>query len=228
MKNPAKLSHGELAEIATRMLQILYGKEHQDGSWTYAADKEWCGGDICQDAASLLDRYGLVPQKIGLGEPMDSANEPCRSHDFDLKIDGPVLREQRLLLLAVANDLNRGRRQPGYPGEKELVEGLLSLTDEIADQAADRYGIDCLLPVSDESNDTNDGDQQQVSSVSRYILYDFDEGNLATTRVYDQYDEAAADADQLDNVVILALEFEEENPEPCQDEQPSGEPGPSD
>ena len=108
------------------------------------------------------------------------------------------------------------------------MEGLLNLTDAIADQAADRYGIDCLLPISDEPNDVNDGDRQQVSRVSRYVLYDFDEGTLATTMVYDEYAEAAADADQLDNVMILAVEFEEEHPEPRQRDQPSAEPGPSD
>ena len=148
MKNPARLSHGELVEIVTGVLQILYGEERQDVSWTYAADKEWCGGDVCEAAAELLDRYGLVPEADSHGEPMEPAGIP----------------ESR----------------------------------------------------------------PQVSSVCRYILYDFDEGDLATTRVYDEYAEAAADADQLNNVVILALEFEEENPEPCQREQPPGEPGPSD
>ena len=73
MKNPARLSHGELAKIVTEVLQILYGEERQDGSWTYAADKEWCGGDVCQDAAGLLDRYGLVPEADGHGEPMEPA-----------------------------------------------------------------------------------------------------------------------------------------------------------
>jgi len=148
MKNPAKLSHGELAEIATRMLQILYGKEHQDGSWTYAADKEWCGGDICQDVAGLLERHGVMPEAVGHGEAMEPA--------------------------ATAESRPQG------------------------------------------------------STVSRYILYDFDAGDLATTRVYDEYAEAVANADQLDNVMILAVEFEEENPETCQREQLLGESGPSD
>ena len=30
------------------------------------------------------------------------------------------------------------------------MEGLISLTDEIADQAHDRFGVDCLLDESDQ------------------------------------------------------------------------------
>jgi len=73
MINPATLSHEQLAEIVTGMVQILYGTEQDDGSWTYAADKEWCGGDVCQDAAWLLDRFGLLPEAEGDGEAMKPA-----------------------------------------------------------------------------------------------------------------------------------------------------------
>ena len=68
MNNPASLSHDQLVEIVTGMLQILYGVEHEDGSWSYAADKEWSGGDVCEAAAGLLQPYGLVPEAEGAGE----------------------------------------------------------------------------------------------------------------------------------------------------------------
>ena len=71
MKNPVTLSRDQLIEIVTGMLQILYGKEHSDGSWTYAADKQWCGGDICEGAALLLDRFGLVPEAERNGQRID-------------------------------------------------------------------------------------------------------------------------------------------------------------
>ena len=71
MKNPASLARDQLIEIVTGMLQILYGRWHDDGSWTYAADKEWCGGDICEAAAGLLGKFDLVPECEGDGEPMD-------------------------------------------------------------------------------------------------------------------------------------------------------------
>jgi len=57
----------------------------------------------------------------------------------------------------------------------------------------------------------------------RYILFDHDMGSLATTTVYDDYEDAAEDASRLNNVVVLALAFETEGPsEP--DEQPDGPP----
>jgi hypothetical protein len=71
MKNPSNLTREELVEITTGIVRILYGREHADGSWTYSADKEWCGGDVCGAAALLLDRFGLVPRVEGNGEPMD-------------------------------------------------------------------------------------------------------------------------------------------------------------
>ncbi len=42
-------------------------------------------------------------------------------------------------------------------------------------------------------------------AASRYILYDFDTGDLATTTVYTDYGEAAEDADQLANVLVVPL-----------------------
>ena len=48
-----------------------------------------------------------------------------------------------------------------------------------------------------------------ADEVRRYVLYDFDMGDLATTRVYDSYQEAADDASPLDNVIVVPLVFEE-------------------
>jgi hypothetical protein len=76
---------------------------------------------------------------------------------------------------------------------------------------------------------------EESAIVSRYILYDFDSDDLATTNVYHSYDEAAVDASQLDNVIILALPFEmptdetDEEEDYCECEEPgyfySGVPG---
>jgi hypothetical protein len=76
MKNPANLSHDQLVYIATGMMQLLYGVEHADSSWTYAADKEWRGSDVCEAAAGLLGQFGLVPAADGVGEPMEPAAAP--------------------------------------------------------------------------------------------------------------------------------------------------------
>jgi hypothetical protein len=71
MKNPANLTHEELVEIATGLQQILYGREHEDGRWSYQVDKQWSGADVCEAAAELLSRFDLVPDSEGDGEPVD-------------------------------------------------------------------------------------------------------------------------------------------------------------
>jgi hypothetical protein len=68
MKNPAALPRDQLVEIATGLQQILYGREHEDGTWSYAADKQWSGADVCEAAAELLGRFDLVPDSKGDGQ----------------------------------------------------------------------------------------------------------------------------------------------------------------
>lgn len=57
------------------------------------------------------------------------------------RIDGPLLREQRSVLIELANDSRLTTE------ERIALNGLVELTDVIADQAHDVYGIDCLLIV---------------------------------------------------------------------------------
>ena len=57
-----------------------------------------------------------------------------------------------------------------------------------------------------------------ASEVRKYILYDFDAGDLATTNVYDSYPEAADDASELDNVIIMPLVFEKQTADTAEPE----------
>ena len=41
--------------------------------------------------------------------------------------------------------------------------------------------------------------------MDRYVIYDFDSDNLATTAVYQSYEEATEDASELNNILILRL-----------------------
>ena len=67
-------------------------------------------------------------------------------NNYALRIDGPLLRNQRRLLLKVMDATFRGTPYiPRVDDDNELLEGLMALLDEIADQAHDHYGIDCLL-----------------------------------------------------------------------------------
>jgi hypothetical protein len=75
-----------------------------------------------------------------------------RLHDYSLRIDGPLLRSQRQWLLSLAETTLRGVVRVAEPGGPDLLEGVLELLDQIADQAHDRYGIDCLLEEPAETD----------------------------------------------------------------------------
>jgi len=49
-----------------------------------------------------------------------------------------------------------------------------------------------------------------ITRTAKYLLFDFDAGEMATTFVYDTYDDAKEDAAELDNVIVIPLIFEEE------------------
>ena len=65
--------------------------------------------------------------------------------NYALRLDGPLLRNQRQLLLKVADHARRRLPYVAEAGDEDLLEGLTTLLDEIADQAHDQHGIDCLL-----------------------------------------------------------------------------------
>ncbi len=68
------------------------------------------------------------------------------SQNLDLgKIDGPLFRAQRKLLMKIADLAQRKKPYKPAPGDVELLDGLVNLTDAIADEAHDEHGIDCLF-----------------------------------------------------------------------------------
>jgi len=69
---------------------------------------------------------------------------------YRLTLDGPSLRDQRELLMQLQNLFTLSPTTLVRPDEKQLLEGLINLTDAIADQAHDRYGVDCLLDETDQ------------------------------------------------------------------------------
>ena len=71
MNSPANLTRAQLVEITTGLQRILYGRQHEDGRWSYHADKQWSGADVCEAAAELLGRFDLVPESEDDGESMD-------------------------------------------------------------------------------------------------------------------------------------------------------------
>jgi len=74
--------------------------------------------------------------------PEGTEQDGPQAEDYSLRIDGPLLRRQRQLLLRLHGQMAAGK-------DRELLEGLVELTDEIADQAHDQHGLDCLLDTDD-------------------------------------------------------------------------------
>ena len=68
---------------------------------------------------------------------------------YTLRIDGAKLREQRRLLERI---LDRDEF-PHDGDDSEVLEGLLDLIAEIADQGHDCHSIDCLEPEEGPDND---------------------------------------------------------------------------
>ena len=70
-------------------------------------------------------------------------------NQYSLHIDGPLFRRQRELLMKIADLARQKRPYSPMPGDEVLWDGLVSITDELADQAHDGHGIDCLLVDED-------------------------------------------------------------------------------
>ncbi len=81
------------------------------------------------------------------GKEAGDAVEPqsTRCGPYDLAIDGPTFRSQRELLLKLQRLADGRTSEVPDPHDRELLEGLIELTDALADQAHDKHGVDCLL-----------------------------------------------------------------------------------
>jgi hypothetical protein len=64
---------------------------------------------------------------------------------YNLQINGPLFRQQRVLLLDLAARWDRDTAWLPDKEQRRSLEGVINLLDEIADQAHDVHGIDCLL-----------------------------------------------------------------------------------
>ncbi len=111
-----------------------------DEGLAYALDRLM---ETALSTPGILDEYGNP--RIGqffIARPVPKS--------YTLELDGPLFRTQRELLLRLHHAAGMGETVPLGREEHELLEGLLGLTDAIADQAADCHGIDCLLPEQEQ------------------------------------------------------------------------------
>jgi len=98
----------------------------------------------------IMEEYG-DPR---MGEFLVAPSASTDGQHYALRIDGGLLRQQRLLLLTLADSASKCAIGIPTDQTKELLEGVVVLLDEIADQAHDRYGINCLLDADEQQSRT--------------------------------------------------------------------------
>jgi hypothetical protein len=113
---------------------------------------------------TVLSTPGIVEE---YGDPRFSEFYVAASADHDLQdytlhIDGPLLANQRQLLLKVFDTVFRGDPYVAEsPKDEELLQGVIVLLDEIADQAHDCHGLASLLEAEDSEEPVNPGPHNQ-------------------------------------------------------------------
>jgi len=121
------------------------------------------------------------------------------------------------VLVVSASEPDQDNR-PAAPCECEApgfydsgVPGILAHRDD-AGQVAPESGVErcdlCRRYPSDtaaRARLVELGMMPQAAPPSRYVLYDFDADELATTTVYTDHGQAVDDASGLDNVIVVAL-----------------------
>jgi len=88
----------------------------------------------------------------------------------------------------------------GHTQLADVAEYNVSSLEELA-------GTDTEAALNAAKLELTQPDNRTVTR--RWVLYDIDANTLLTTRTYDSYDEAVEDANQVDDILVLPLEFEE-------------------
>ena len=88
---------------------------------------------------SFIEQIASGPMPLQARPSRRPGHKAAASREYFLELDGPLFRRQRQALVRL-RDCNQQSAE-----DRELIEGLINLTDAIADQAHDRHGIDCLL-----------------------------------------------------------------------------------
>ena len=119
------------------------------------ADDEQAAREIAEhtdfsDWDSLDSPYSIN----AVDKPSDQPAEPVNQLEatYTLRIDGQLFRRQRQLLLNILDAVSRHEPYVPAANDTDLLEGATALLDEIADQAHDRHGIDCLLEGNGENS----------------------------------------------------------------------------
>lgn len=99
--------------------------------------------DVCGPAVLWVDTELDVDEVKNMAQVVDVVLSNIRPEAFKgqywFSLDGPLLRKQRAVLDKYIGKL------ANTCSDYAMLHGLANLLDDIADQAHDKYGIDCLL-----------------------------------------------------------------------------------
>ena len=110
------------------------------------ADAVFCFGSRHRRVAAVAARLHLdrlAPWVLATGGSDDDPDGLTEGDRLAAELTGLGVPAERIVVERSAR--HTGENVTLGPEEHELLEGLLGLTDAIADQAADCHGIDCLL-----------------------------------------------------------------------------------
>jgi len=132
-----------------------------------------------------------------------------------LSISGGVLQDvfasdPAIALIRV--DWDTEGSDPSEPGVVEIPDGrggtqLAAVAEYPLLPLTDLVGTETEAALKAAGLELTESADRTVTR--RWILYKIDSDMLLTTRTYDSYDEAAEDANQVDDILVLPLVFEE-------------------
>lgn len=213
---PQELSREVLVGIVSKVQGRLYLDLDERGTEFWNPGKEWSCCDVCQDVQDMLHEHGLVPGDEQAYEEAVSTPQgnSIRSLVEWAESKGVGSEDLDELVHDCASSMASDANNAGLDGQIEFLVkhlGESGATAQLAEivgssdglqEMQERFG-ECTGPPRRPSD--ND-----VARTTKYLLYDFDAVELATTTVYDTYEEAKDDATEFDNVIVMPLIFEEE------------------
>lgn len=144
-----------VAHLVRKFLKQFRPDDCWSLTWASTCSKprvgEFGGGAVFVTASDIAwdVAHEFVEQRRAAFTASGTATESdtAQPGPYHLTIAGPAFRQQRELLQRLRGFAAAEMPYWPAPGEVELLEGLIELTDEMADQAHDNHGIDCLLDV---------------------------------------------------------------------------------
>jgi hypothetical protein len=132
MRETNDLSCNDLQRIVESIQTFLYIDQDEDGRQRWDPDKEWSLSDACDHVAYVFSQHDLVPEHREL--------VAAEQHRYVLDhLDGPLFRRQRQLLLTLIETSKQGKAYAPNRADQNLLNGLVNLTDSIADQAHENH-----------------------------------------------------------------------------------------